>query len=235
MSGTDFGDRAALSEELEGKYLRLDDDLYAYVVALGAREDEALARVRRETAELGDIAVMQISPDQGALLTMLARLLGARRALELGTFTGYSAICIARGLAGGGLLVACELDPDRAQTARANFAVAGVEDRVEIRVGPALDTLAALAEEGGDPFDLAFVDADKEGYGAYYERCLELLRPGGLIVIDNTLRGGDVLANEPENPGTRVVRDLNERIAADERVDVAMLAIADGITLARKR
>ena len=115
VSGADFGERAALSEELEGKYLRLDDDLYAYVVALGTREDEALARVRRETAELGDIAVMQISPDQGALLTMLARLLGARRALELGTFTGYSAICIARGLADGGLLVACELDPDRAR------------------------------------------------------------------------------------------------------------------------
>ena len=235
MSGADFGERAALSEELEGKYLRLDDDLYAYVVALGAREDEALARVRRETAALGDIAVMQISPDQGALLTMLARLIGARRAIELGTFTGYSAICIARGLAGDGLLVACELDPDRAESARANFALAGVEDRVEIRVGPALDTLEALAEEGGEPFDLAFVDADKDGYDTYYAHCLELLRPGGLIVLDNTLRGGDVLADEPENSGTRVVRALNERIAADERVDVSMLAIADGVTLVRKR
>lgn len=235
MSGADFGDRAALSEELEGKYLKLDDELYAYVVALGAREDEALARVRRETAALGDIAVMQVSPDQGALLTMLARLLGARRALELGTFTGYSAICIARGLGEGGLLVACELDPERAERARANFAVAGVEDRVEVRVGRALDTLGELAGEEADPFDLAFIDADKEGYADYYEHCLRLLRPGGLIVIDNTLRGGDVLAEEPENPGTRVVRDLNERIAGDERVDLSMLAVADGITLARKR
>jgi len=235
VSAEQFGDRAALSEELEGKYLKLDDDLYAYVVALGAREDEALARVRHETAALGDIAVMQISPDQGALLTMLTRLLGARRAIELGTFTGYSAICIARGLGQGGLLVACELDPDRAESARANFAVAGVEDRVEIKVGPALDTLEALEEQEADPFDLAFIDADKDGYAGYYEHCLRLLRPGGLIVIDNTLRGGDVLAERPGNSGTRVVRDLNERIAADERVDVSMLAIADGVTLARKR
>ena len=232
---SEFGDRPALSEELEGKYLTLDDDLYAYVVALGTREDEALTRVRRETAALGDVAVMQISPDQGALLTMLARLLGASRALELGTFTGYSAICIARGLGEGGVLVACELDPERAEAARANFGVAGVEERIEIRVGPALDTLEALAEEGAEPFDLAFIDADKQSYDAYYEHSLALLRPGGLIVIDNTLRGGDVLAEEPENPGTRVVRDLNERIAGDERVDVSMLAVADGITLVRKR
>lgn len=235
MSAEDFGDRAALSEELEGKYLRLTDEIYAYVVALGAREDEALARVRRETAELGDIAVMQISPDQGALMTMIARLIGARRAIELGTFTGYSAICIARGLGDGGQLIACELDPDRAEAARANFAIAGVEDRVEIRVGPALGTLEALTTEGGEPFDLAFIDADKEGYDAYYEHCVELLRPGGAIVVDNTLRGGDVLAEDPDNAGTKVVRALNERIAADDRVDIAMLTVADGITIARKR
>ena len=229
------GDRAALREELEGKYLRLDDELYAYVVALGAREDEALAAVRRETAKLGDIAVMQVSPDQGALLTMLARVAGAHRAIELGTFTGYSAICIARGLGDGGLLVACELDPERAEAARENFVRAGVEDRIEIRVGPALDTLENLIERDGAPFDLAFIDADKTGYDVYYERCLQLLRPGGLIVIDNTLRGGDVLAEDPQDEGTRVVRELNERISSDERVDVAMLAIADGITLALKR
>jgi predicted O-methyltransferase YrrM len=235
VSGEEFGDRAALSEELEGKYLRLDDQIYAYVVALGAREDEALARIRRETAELGDIAVMQISPDQGALMTMLARLIGARRAIELGTFTGYSAVCIARGLGAGGVLVACELDPERAETARANLELAGVGDVVEIRVGPALDTLSALADDGSEPFDLAFIDADKEGYDAYYEHCLGLLRPGGVIVVDNVLRGGDVLAEDPGNAGTRVVRELNERIAADDRVDITMLTIADGITLARKR
>jgi len=234
VSDDDFGDRAALSEELEGKYLKLDDDLYAYAVALGAREDEALARVRRETAELGDIAVMQISPDQGAFMTMLARLLGARRAIELGTFTGYSAICIARGLGEGGLLVACELDPERAETARSNFAVAGVEDRVEIRVGPALDTLEALIEEDAEPFDLAFIDADKEGYEGYYEICLELLRPGGLIVLDNVLQDGRVL--EPGDSTSAVAIDrLNAKIRDDDRVEVAMVGVADGLTLALKR
>lgn len=231
----DFGKRAALSEELEGKYTHLTDNLYAYVVALGAREDDVLAGVRRSTAELGDVAVMQISPDQGALMTMLARLAGATRALELGTFTGYSAICIARGLAEGGKLVACELDPELAESARANFTVAGVEERIEVRVGPADRTLAALIAEGGEPFDLAFIDADKGGYAGYYEQCLKLIRPGGLIVIDNVLRGGDVLEAEPGNAGTKVVRELNERIATDERVEVAMLTVADGITLALKR
>lgn len=235
MSDPDFGARRALSEELEGKYLTLDDDLYAYVVALGAREDEALRRVRRETAELGDIAVMQISPDQGAFLTLLARILGARHAIELGTFTGYSAICIARGLAEGGRLTACELDADRAAAARENFELAGVADRVDVAVGPALETLDGLTAEGAEPFDLAFIDADKEGYDAYYERCVELLRPGGVIVIDNVLRGGDVLDERPENAGTRVVRELNARIAEDDRVDISMLTVADGITLARKR
>jgi predicted O-methyltransferase YrrM len=168
-------------------------------------------------------------------MTLLTKLLGARRALELGTFTGYSAICVARGLAEGGLLVACELDPDRAAIAATNSAAAGDAERVEMRVGAAGETLEALEEEGGEPFDLAFIDADKEGYPGYYESCLRLLRPGGLIVIDNVLRGGDVLAPEDAGEGTRVIAALNERIAGDERVDVAMLGIADGITLALKR
>ncbi len=216
------------------KFTSLNDELHDYIVANGAREDEALRRVRETTAALGDIAVMQISPDQGAMMTMLARLLGARRALELGTFTGYSAICIARGLAPGGVLVACELDPERAETARRNFAAAGVGDRIEIRVGPAAETLAAIAGSGAEPFDLAFIDADKPGYPGYYEACLELLRPGGLIVLDNVLRDGTVL-DPADDESARAIAELNERIAADERVDVAMLAVADGITLARKR
>jgi caffeoyl-CoA O-methyltransferase len=235
VSGADFGERAALSEELEGKYLRLDDDLYAYVVALGAREDESLARVRRETAALGDIAVMQISPDQGALMTMLARLIGATRAIELGTFTGYSAICIARGLSEGGRLTACELDPERAATATANFAAAGVADRIDVVVGPATDTLAELTAIAAGTYDLAFIDADKTSYPAYYESCLTLLRPGGLIILDNVLRGGSVLDPAPDDEGGQVIAALNDEIAGDGRVDVAMLGVADGITLARKR
>lgn len=218
-----------------GKYTALSDELHDYIVAYGAREDAALARVRETTAELGDVAVMQISPDQGALMTMLARLVGAARAIELGTFTGYSAICIARGLAPGGVLVACELDPERAETARANFAAAGVGERIEIRVGPAQATLDAILGEGAEPFDLAFIDADKTGYPGYYESCLELLRPGGLIVLDNVLRDGTVLDPAADDESARAIAELNERIAVDDRVDVAMLAVADGITLARKR
>jgi caffeoyl-CoA O-methyltransferase len=225
-----------------GKFTALSDELHDYIVAHGSREDAALARVRETTAELGDVAVMQISPDQGALMTMLTRLVGAKRAIELGTFTGYSAICIARGLATGGVLVACELDPERAETARRNFAEAGVGDHVTIRVGPATDTLDSLLGEGVEPFDLAFIDADKANYPRYYEACLELLRPGGLIVLDNVLRGGAVLDPASTDPsrsdgdeGTRAIVELNAKIAEDERVDVAMLAVADGITLARKR
>ncbi len=216
-----------------GKFTALTRELHDYIVRLGAREDAALASVRERTAELGDVSVMQISPDQGAFLTLLARLMDARRALELGTFTGYSAICIARGLARGGSLVACELDPERADAARANFESAGVAERIEIRVGPAAETLVKL--RGGEPFDLAFIDADKTGYAGYYEGCLDLLRTGGLIVLDNVLRGGEVLSPGGGDEGTRVIAELNERVHADERVEIAMLGVADGITLARKR
>ena len=177
------------------KFIALTPELHDYVVRNGAREDDALAAVRESTAALGDIAVMQISPDQGALMTMLTRLAGATKAIELGTFTGYSAICIARGLEPGGRLTGSE----------------------------------------AEAYDFAFIDADKTGYPGYYESCLTLLRPGGLIVLDNVLRGGTVLDPAADDEGGRVIAELNERIASDERVDVAMLAVADGITLARKR
>jgi caffeoyl-CoA O-methyltransferase len=217
------------------KFIALTPELHDYVVRNGSREDAALAAVRESTAALGDIAVMQISPDQGALMTMLVRLIGASRAIELGTFTGYSAICIARGLSEGGRLTACELDPERAETARANFAAAGVEDRIEIAIGPATETLAELTGAASGTYDFAFIDADKTTYPSYYESCLTLLRPGGLIALDNVLRGGSVLDPGPDDESARVIAELNERIAGDERVDVAMLAVADGITLARKR
>ncbi len=217
------------------KFIALTPELHDYVVRNGAREDAALAAVRESTAALDDVAVMQISPDQGALMTMLTRLAGATRAIELGTFTGYSAICIARGLAPGGRLTACELEPERAAAAQANFEAAGVADRIEIAVGPAAETLARLTGSAAGTYDFAFVDADKTGYPGYYESCLTLLRPGGLIVLDNVLRGGTVLDPAPDDEGGRVIAELNERIAADDRVDLAMLAVADGITLARKR
>jgi caffeoyl-CoA O-methyltransferase len=218
---------------LTPKFTALDEELHAYLVEHGARQDDLLARLATETAELGDIAVMQIAPDQGALLTLLVRAIGARRAIELGTFTGYSAICIARGLPAEGRLVACELREDYSATARRWFAEAGVAQRIDLRVGAALDTLRSLP--AGDRFDFAFIDADKERYIDYYELCLPRLRPGGLMMIDNTLMGGRVLDPDPDDPNARTAAELNERIAEDERVDVAMLAVADGITLALKR
>lgn len=215
------------------KFTRLDEELHAYVVEHGARQDDALSRVARETEELGDVSVMQISPDQGALLTLLVEMLGARSALELGTFTGYSGICIARGLAPGGRLVTCEIDEQRAEVALRNFELAGVADRVELRLGPALDTLESMPPT--EEFEFAFIDADKDRYVEYYEAVLARMRPGGLVMVDNVLRGGAVVDAADESPGNVAVRRLNRLIAGDERVDVAMLAVADGITLARKR
>ena len=215
------------------KYVTLTPELYAYVVEHGAREDAVLRRLRAETEELGDIAIMQISPEQGAFMNLLAKAIGARRALELGTFTGYSAICVARGLGEGGELVTCDVSGDWTGIARRYFDEAEVADRIDLRLGPALETLRALPAD--EPFDLAFIDADKREYPDYYEECLRLLRPGGLIMLDNVLRGGDVLDDADEDPRTVATREVNERAIADERVDVAMLGVSDGITLALKR
>ena len=216
------------------KFTELNEGLHDYIVERGAREDEVLAAVREETAALGDIAVMQIAPDQGALMTMLARLIGAKRAIEVGTFTGYSAICIARGLGPGGRLVCCELDAERAATATRNLERAGVADCAEVRVGPAGETLEALIAEGGEPYDMAFIDADKQGYDGYYESCLQLLRPGGLVILDNVLQDGRVL--EPgENESAIAIDRLNAKVRDDDRVEIAMIAVADGLTLIRKK
>jgi caffeoyl-CoA O-methyltransferase len=215
------------------KYTALDDDLHRYLVEHGSRRDDVLRRLAEETEALGEISVMQIAPDQGALISLLVRAIGSRRALELGTFTGYSAICIARGLPDDGRLLACELSEEWAEIARRYFAEAGVADRIELRLGPALDTLRALPPD--EEFDFAFIDADKQGYLDYYEAVLARLRPGGLMMIDNVLRGGAVLDAGDDSPGNTVIRELNERVASDDRVDVAMLGVADGITLALRR
>ena len=221
------------------KFTPLTEDLHDYVVAHGAREDDLLRRLREETADLaGEMAVMQVAPEQGAFLTVLARAMGARRALEIGTFTGYSAICIARGLADDGRLLACEVSEEWAAVARRYFAEAGLTDRIDLRLAPALETLAGL--DGADPFDLAFIDADKQGYPRYWEECLRLVRPGGLVVIDNVLGFGHI-ASAPEDwpeenrESLEAIARVNEQVVADERVDVAMLGMADGVTIARKR
>jgi caffeoyl-CoA O-methyltransferase len=215
------------------KFTPVREDLHEYMVEHGARQDDVLRRLEREAAEMGDIASMQIAPDQGALMTLLCRLIGAKEAIELGTFTGYSAICIARGLAPGGRLLACELSEEYAEIAARNLEAAGVADRVEIRIGPALETLAGIPER--EVFDLAFIDADKETYPEYYEAVLARTRPGGLIVVDNVLGAGRVIDPDNDQPQVEAIRATNERIAADERVDSSMVAIADGLMLARKR
>src|SRR5215207_1484812 len=205
-------------------------ELLAYLHDWGARTDEVLDRVRAETGEMPN-AAMQVSPDQGALLTFLVRSIGASRALEVGTFTGYSAICIARGLPDDGRLTCLEVDPDFAAIAQRNIDAAGVGERVEIRLGPALDSLEAMAPQ--PPYDFAFIDADKQNYPAYYELVLERVRRGGLILLDNMLQLARVRTRETENAA--VVDDLNRKIHADERVDMAMTISADGLTLVRRR
>ncbi len=185
---------------------------------------------------MGEIAIMQIAADQGAFLTLLCRILGAAEALELGTFTGYSAICIARGLAPGGRLIACELSEEFAATAATNFERAGVAERVEIRIGPALETLRSMPER--EVVDFSFIDADKQGYSAYYEEVLARTRAGGLVAVDNVLANGFVVGGDGDGEASeqiKAIRRLNETMRDDDRVDVAMVGIADGLFLARKR
>jgi caffeoyl-CoA O-methyltransferase len=193
-----------------------------------AGQDEVLARVERETGERPNAAMLS-RPDQARLLTLLARMLDAREALEIGTFTGYGAICIARGLAEGGQLTCFEVDEELASIARANVAAAGLEDRVTINVGPAGESLAAIPEV--PHVDLAYVDADKDGYAGYYDALVPRMRPGGVIVLDNMLLGERVL--EPGNERGERMTALNERIAADERVESVLLGLHDGVTIAR--
>ena len=216
------------------KFTALTDDIHGYMIERGSRQDDLLARLQAETErDEGDMAVMQIAPDQGAFMGLLAAAIGARRALEVGTFTGYSAICVARALPEDGELIACELDPGRADVARRWIEEAGLSDRVDVRVGPASETLRELPAE--EAFDIAFIDADKTGYDDYYEQCLARLRPGGLLLLDNVLLSGRVLDPPEDDDSAIALAALNDKLAADERVDVAMLGIADGITIARKR
>jgi caffeoyl-CoA O-methyltransferase len=196
-----------------------------------SRQDEVLARVERETSEMPR-AMMQISPDQGALMELLTRLVGATNALEVGTFTGYSAICVARGLSDGGRLTCLEVDEEYAAIAQRNLEAAGVADRVEIRVGPAAESLAAMPEE--PTYDLVFIDADKPGYPEYYEAVLPRMKPGALLLLDNMLMGGDVTSPEPGSSAA-VIAELNDKIAADDRVDAAFALVADGVAFVRKR
>jgi caffeoyl-CoA O-methyltransferase len=206
------------------------EELLGYLTRWGARTDEVLDRVRAETAARPD-AAMQIAADQGALMELIVRLIGTMDALEVGTFTGYSAICIARGLADGGRLTCLELSEEFVAIAQRNLEAAGVADRVEIRVGRARESLEAIPAEPA--FDFAFIDADKPGYPDYYELVLARMRPGGLMLLDNMLQGGRIVA--PDTDSARTIDDLNRRIHGDDRVDMAMTMAADGLTFVRVR
>ena len=210
-------------------------EIERYVREQTLREADVLARLRKETAALPD-GRMVLAPEVGALLALLIRLTGARRVLELGTFTGYSALAMALALPEGGRLLCCDVSEEWTAIARRHWKAAGVAERIELRLAPALLTLAALLKEGrGGSFDLAFVDADKASYPDYFEACLALLRPGGVAVFDNTLWSGAVLDETVTDADTVAIRTLNRRLRADERVDALLLAIGDGATVVRKR
>jgi caffeoyl-CoA O-methyltransferase len=217
---------------MANKTLGISDELAAYVVKVGSREPDVLARLREETAALPQ-RNMQIAPEQGAFLALLVELIGARRCIEVGTFTGYSSTAVALALPGDGRLVCCDVSEEWTSVARRYWQDAGVADKVDLRLGPAAETLDQLLVDGEGAYDLAFVDADKTGYDGYYERLLRLLRPGGLMVLDNTLRQGRVL--DPDDEDTRAIHALNEKLSSDDRIALCLLPVADGVTLALRR
>jgi caffeoyl-CoA O-methyltransferase len=217
-----------------GSSFFLSEELQGYLWSSMTPLDDVLADLRDETAKsLRDVAQMQIAPEQGAFLTTLSSVMGARRVIEVGTFTGYSALCLARGLESGGRLQCFDVSDEWTSMARRYWDRAGLADRIELTLGPAAESLAALPL---DPVvDLAFVDADKTGYPEYVELLLPRLRPGGLLLLDNTLRNGHVLPSYPaSDEGTLVMIELNKALALDSRVEVVMLPVADGLTIARK-
>jgi caffeoyl-CoA O-methyltransferase len=215
------------------KSIRMTAALHAYLVSHGTPPDEIQRALIDETRVLGDISVMQIAPEQGAFMTLVARILGARRAIEIGTFTGYSALCLARGLADDGELICCDVSEEWTSVGRRYWEKAGVAHKIDLRIAPAIETLAQLPREPG--FDLAFIDADKSGYIAYFEALLPLIRKGGLILVDNVLWEGAVVNPAVDDEDTLAIRKFNDLVAADSRVECVMLPIADGLTLLRKR
>jgi caffeoyl-CoA O-methyltransferase len=211
------------------------DPVEHYVESFGSRETPVRQRLRAETAKLPQ-AGMQIGSDQGALMALLIRLTGARRALEVGTFTGYSALAVAEALPPDGRLVTCDISEEWTAIARRYWHEAGLDGKIELRLGDARSTLAVLRREAGDgSFDFGFIDADKSGYDHYYEACLHLVRPGGLILIDNVLWSGKVADPEVQDPDTMAIRQLNAKIAADPRVEACLLTVGDGVMLVRRR
>jgi caffeoyl-CoA O-methyltransferase len=211
----------------------LSEDAHRYLVEHGTPPDDVQQALIAETAKLGAVANMQIAPEQGTFLTMLTRLLGTQRAVEVGTFTGYSSICIARGLPADGRLLCCDVSEEWTGIAREYWAKAGVDDRIELKIAPAVETLEALPADAN--IDFAFIDADKPNYRNYYEALLPRLRTNGVIAVDNVLWSGQVIDPAANDDNTAAIKAFNDFVAADDRVDAVMLPLADGLTLARKR
>jgi caffeoyl-CoA O-methyltransferase len=211
----------------------LSPEIQQYLVAHGTPPDPIQRALIEETKALGGISMMQISPEQGAFMTLFTRVVGARNVVEVGTFTGYSALCIARGLPADGRLLCCDVSEEWTSVGRRHWEQAGVADRIELKIAPAVETLRALPAE--ETIDLAFVDADKPNYGAYYDELLPRLRPNGVILVDNVLWGGNVIEDDPEDENRVAIRAFNDRVVADDRVDAVMLPLGDGLTLLRKR
>ncbi|MFL6205065.1 MAG: O-methyltransferase [Acidimicrobiales bacterium] len=223
-----------MAERPETKSIIVTQAVQDYAVAHSTFPPDDVQRSLIEaTRALGGVSMMQISPDQGAFMTLLARLLGARFAVEVGTFTGYSSICIARGLAEGGRLLCCDVSEEWTAVAREHWERAGVADRIELKIAPAAETLQALPDD--PPIDLAFIDADKPGYRTYYEEIVSRLRPGGVVLLDNVLWSGNVADESAQDENTVAIRAINDHVAADDRVEAVMLPIADGLTICRKR
>jgi predicted O-methyltransferase YrrM len=220
---------------MTARTLNLDDALYQYLLDVSLRETPLLKRLRDETQAL-PMARWQVAPEQGQFLALLVKLTGARRLLEVGTFTGYSALCMAAALPAGGSLICCDIPGDYNAIARRYWQEAGLAGQIDLRLAPALDTLAELERQGqAEQFDLVFIDADKANYPSYMEHALHLLRVGGLAVFDNTLWSGRVLETSPESADTRAIQALNLALKDDVRVDLSLLPLGDGLTLCRKR
>lgn len=215
------------------KGIGLSSEVHEYLVAHGSPPDEVQQALIERTRALGGVSQMQIAPEQGAFMTLLTRALGVRFAVEVGTFTGYSALAMARGLAPGGRLLCCDVSEEWTAIAREHWQRAGVADRIELRIAPALETLASLGDE--PQIDLAFIDADKGNYVAYYEAILPRLTPRGVILVDNVLWGGAVVGDVPGDASLDAIRAFNDHVVADERVDQVMLPIADGLTMITRR
>ncbi|MCH8333496.1 class I SAM-dependent methyltransferase [Candidatus Sumerlaeota bacterium] len=220
---------------MSNKTIALDDKLREYLLSISVDEPEALRRLREETASL-PMHGMQIAPEQGQFMRLILELTGARKALEIGTFTGYSAMWIAMGIGEEGRLIACDVSEEWTEIAARYWKVAGLEERIDLRLGPALKTMAELLKKGARAtFDFIFIDADKQEYDAYYEEGLNLLRSGGLIAIDNALWDGRVADPKARDADTRAIRALNEKMRDDKRVSCSLVPIGDGLMLARKK